>query len=97
MTQLKCSVPSFTVYYVQTALLFLIYITAIGYVMIGMCIFIGLSDGEVEGPFKDSINLLFAGGLLTTVFWVSFLLLLLCHDHTNTHYERSVCCPQSTI
>ena len=39
--------------------------------MITMCIYIGLSDGEVEGELKDSVNLLFSGGFLSTVFWVS--------------------------
>ena len=50
--------------YHQTAVLSTMYLTAVGFVMVRWGIYIHDSDG------LDFINLGFAGGFLTTLFWV---------------------------
>ena len=62
----------------QTVVIFILYITAIGYVMIGAGINIDEHDdeNEVDRNLKASFDLLFTGGFLTTVFWVSTLSLI---------------------
>ena len=60
----------------QTAVLFLMYITAIGFGMIFFGIVISnakRSDIDL-GDFEESYNLLYAGGILSTVSWVSLKL-----------------------
>ena len=51
----------------------MIYITAIGYLMIYSCFTIA-SDYDYESnndSYRESMNLLFAGSFLSMVFWVS--------------------------
>ena len=53
------------------------YISAVGYAMVGGGIFIeSLSDVENTDNIDDDLDngqrLLFAGGFLTTLFWVSY-------------------------
>ena len=48
----------------QTAVLSVMYLTAVGFVMVLNGIFINDSDTPI------SANLFFAGGFLTTIFWV---------------------------
>lgn len=58
----------------QTAILSVIYISAIGYVLVGSGITIKLADDSGEGSIhglRTAINLMFAGGFVTTFFWVS--------------------------
>ena len=40
--------------------------------MINACIIIGEYGDYIEGDLKDGINMLFSGGFLSTVFWVSY-------------------------
>ena len=52
----------------QTAILSVFYLTAVGFVMVLEGIFINGSDNN-----PDYTNILFAGGFLTTVFWVCYI------------------------
>ena len=54
----------------QTALLSVMYMTAIGFGMVLYGIFIDNADGEVEGLYKNSTNLFFSGGFLSALSWV---------------------------
>ena len=46
------------------------YLTGVGYGMIGAGIQINTNIPEVDIDIPDYANLLFAGGFLTTLFWV---------------------------
>ena len=53
------------------------YISAVGYCMVGGGIYIeALSDventGDIDDDLDNGLKLLFAGGFLTTLFWVSY-------------------------
>ena len=53
------------------------YISAVGYCMVGSGIYIeALSDVEntadIDYEFDNGVKLMFAGGFLTTLFWVSY-------------------------
>ena len=48
----------------------MIYITAIGYLMIYSCFAIA-DDYESNDSYRESMNLFFAGSFLIMVFWVS--------------------------
>ena len=40
--------------------------------MIEAAIIIGEYGDHIEGDLKDGVNMLFSGGFLSTVFWVSY-------------------------
>jgi hypothetical protein len=52
----------------QTAVLSAMYLTAVGYVMVFTGILIDIDVGNI-----DYIRLHFAGGFLTTLFWVCYI------------------------
>ena len=57
----------------QTAVLSVMYLTAIGFVMVFYGIIID-STSAIPGFVNfNYTNLLFAGGFLTTIFWVCFI------------------------
>ena len=57
----------------QTSILLVMYISAVGYVLVGSGIAIKKdNDGTLDySDIRTALNLQFSGGLITTFFWVS--------------------------
>ena len=51
-------------------MLSVMYLAAVGYVVILYGIDIRNTEGYFDGPFKDSLILVFSGGIITATFWV---------------------------
>ena len=68
---------SLTYYTKQTAVLSIMYLSAVGYVLVGAGIVIKNTediDHDVDDTIADlleAFDVLFAGGFITTLFWVS--------------------------
>ena len=59
----------------QTAVLSIIYLSAVGYVLVVAGIYIKNTEHDVFSDryrhLQEAYNMLFAGGIMTTLFWVS--------------------------
>ena len=61
----------------QTAVLSIMYLSAVGFVLVWAGIFIknteDIDHDDDDSGLLDAIDVLFAGGLITTLFWVKLL------------------------
>ena len=61
----------------QTAVLAIMYLSAVGYVLVGAGITIkdteDIDHDDDDSGLLDAIDVLFAGGFITTLFWVRIL------------------------
>ena len=75
----------------QTAVLSIMYLSAVGYVLVGAGIVIkdteDIDHGDDDSGFLQAIDVLFAGGFITTLFWVRFYTSM---DMNTTSYKSAL-------
>ena len=68
----------------QTAVLSIMYLSAVGFAMVYGGIYINsIFDGDVPDDLENGVNLVFAGGFITTLFLVCCVLVFIVQQHVS--------------